>query len=47
MEWYDPEAIVTEGGSLVISLSQKQTHGLNYEGGEQSSYFYTIGAYGL
>lgn len=35
MEWYDPEAITTEGGSLVITLSQKETHNLNYEGGKQ------------
>ena len=33
LEWYDPEAITTEGGSLVITLSKKATHGLNYEGG--------------
>lgn len=34
MEWYDPEAITTEGGSLVITLSQKETHDLQYEGGK-------------
>lgn len=34
MEWYDPEAITTESGSLVITLSQKETHNLHYEGGE-------------
>lgn len=33
MEWYDPEAVTTQNGSLVITLSQKETHGLNYEGG--------------
>ena len=38
LEWYDPEAVTTEGGSLVIALSQKQTHGLNYEGGLLSSW---------
>jgi len=34
MEWYDPEAITTKGGSLVITLSQKETHNLHYEGGK-------------
>ncbi|TEB38307.1 glycoside hydrolase family 16 protein [Coprinellus micaceus] len=38
LEWYDPEAVTTEGGSLVITLSQKQTHGLNYEGGMLNSW---------
>ncbi|KIK46662.1 glycoside hydrolase family 16 protein [Suillus luteus UH-Slu-Lm8-n1] len=33
LEWYDPEAITTQDGYLVITLSQKDTHGLNYQGG--------------
>ncbi|KAJ6499293.1 beta-glucan synthesis-associated [Mycena sanguinolenta] len=33
LEWYDPEAITTVNGSLVITLSQKETHNLHYEGG--------------
>ncbi|KAF8798720.1 glycoside hydrolase family 16 protein [Phlegmacium glaucopus] len=33
LEWYDPAAVTTQGGSLVITLSQKETHDLNYEGG--------------
>ncbi|KAJ7680330.1 glycoside hydrolase family 16 protein, partial [Mycena polygramma] len=33
IEWYDPEAITTANGSLVITLSRKDTHNLNYEGG--------------
>ncbi|KAG5642223.1 hypothetical protein DXG03_003392 [Asterophora parasitica] len=33
LEWYDPEAVTTANGSLVITFSQKETHGLNYEGG--------------
>ncbi|KZP20198.1 glycoside hydrolase family 16 protein [Athelia psychrophila] len=33
LEWYDPAAITTENGSLVITLSEKQTHGLDYQGG--------------
>lgn len=34
LEWYDPAAITTEGGSLVIAFSQKETHGLQFEGGK-------------
>lgn len=34
MEWYDPEAITTENGSLVITLSQKETHDMHYQGGK-------------
>ncbi|SJL02140.1 related to KRE6-glucan synthase subunit [Armillaria ostoyae] len=32
MEWYDPAAVTTRNGSLVLTLSAKQTHGLDYEG---------------
>jgi len=38
LEWYDPEAITTKDGSLQITLSRKNTHGLNYEGGMMSSW---------
>ncbi|KAJ3517199.1 hypothetical protein NLJ89_g646 [Agrocybe chaxingu] len=38
LEWYDPEAITTQDGSLVITFSRKQTHGLNYEGGLLSTW---------
>ncbi|KAF9474222.1 glycoside hydrolase family 16 protein [Pholiota conissans] len=38
LEWYDPGAITTQNGSLVITLSQKDTHGLNYEGGLVSTW---------
>lgn len=34
LEWYDPAAITTEGGDLVITLSQKETHDLHYQGGK-------------
>ncbi len=34
MEWYDPAAVTTAGGHLVITLSQQETHGLDYQGGE-------------
>ncbi|KAG6821511.1 hypothetical protein H0H93_000020 [Arthromyces matolae] len=33
LEWYDPEAVTTENGSLVITFSEKQTHDLNFQGG--------------
>ncbi|KAJ7489436.1 beta-glucan synthesis-associated [Mycena latifolia] len=39
MEWYDPEAVTTANGSLVITLSAKATHGLDYEGGENKFCF--------
>ncbi|KAJ7770236.1 glycoside hydrolase family 16 protein [Mycena maculata] len=38
LEWYDPEAITTVNGSLVITLSEKATHNLNFEGGLLSSW---------
>ncbi|GLB37064.1 putative beta-glucan synthesis-associated protein (SKN1) [Lyophyllum shimeji] len=38
LEWYDPEAITTANGSLVITLSKKQNHGLNYQGGMMSTW---------
>ncbi|KAF9464880.1 glycoside hydrolase family 16 protein [Collybia nuda] len=33
LEWYDPEAVTTENGSLVITFSEMVTHDLNYQGG--------------
>ncbi|KAI0348522.1 beta-glucan synthesis-associated [Trametopsis cervina] len=33
MEWYDPAAVTTRNGSLEITLSKKETHGLDYQGG--------------
>ncbi|OCH92193.1 beta-glucan synthesis-associated [Obba rivulosa] len=38
LEWYDPSAITTEGGNLVITLSEKATHNLNYQGGLLSTW---------
>ncbi|KAJ7786147.1 glycoside hydrolase family 16 protein, partial [Mycena metata] len=38
LEWYDPAAVTTKDGALEITLSQKQTHGLNYQGGLISSW---------
>lgn len=38
MEWYDPAAITTRAGALEITLSVKQTHGLDYQGGMMSTW---------
>lgn len=38
LEWYDPRAIVTEGGSLKITLSKESEHQLNYTGGLMSTW---------
>ncbi|KAG2156292.1 glycoside hydrolase family 16 protein [Suillus clintonianus] len=38
LEWYDPAAITTQDGYLVITLSQKETHSLNYQGGMMSTW---------
>lgn len=38
LEWYDPSAIITEGGSLKITLSDTPTRGLDYKGGMMSSW---------
>lgn len=38
LEWYDPGAVTTKNGALEITLSQKETHGLNYQGGMITSW---------
>ncbi|KAG8956785.1 hypothetical protein FRC04_000263 [Tulasnella sp. 424] len=38
LEWYDPAAVTTQGGNLVITLSKQEEHGLNYQGGLLSSW---------
>ena len=38
MEWYDPVALTTKGGALQVTLSKKNTHGLNYQGGMMSTW---------
>lgn len=37
-EWYDPSAITTANGSLVITLDQIPTHNLNFRGGMLQSW---------
>ncbi|KAE9404833.1 glycoside hydrolase family 16 protein [Gymnopus androsaceus JB14] len=38
LEWYSPEAIVTKGGALRITLSEKSTHDLDYQSGMMSTW---------
>ncbi|KAG8863844.1 hypothetical protein FRB96_007681 [Tulasnella sp. 330] len=38
LNWYDPDAVITRNGSLVITLSQQESHGLQYQGGLISSW---------
>lgn len=38
MEWYDPAAIITKDGALKITLSEKETHDLHYQGGMMSTW---------
>ncbi|KAE9392659.1 glycoside hydrolase family 16 protein [Gymnopus androsaceus JB14] len=38
LEWYDPSAITTANGSLVITFSELTTHNLSYQGGMMSSW---------
>ncbi|GAC98949.1 glycoside hydrolase [Pseudozyma hubeiensis SY62] len=37
-EWYDPSAVTTANGSLVITLDQVPTHNLNFRGGMLQSW---------
>ncbi|KAJ7595046.1 beta-glucan synthesis-associated [Mycena floridula] len=39
MEWYDPAAVMTANGSLVITLEEKETHDLHYQGGKNKFCF--------
>ncbi|KAF9056531.1 glycoside hydrolase family 16 protein [Panaeolus papilionaceus] len=38
LEWYDPAAITTRNGALEITLSEMQTHDLNYQGGMMTTW---------
>lgn len=38
LEWYSPEALVTRDGYLQVTLSQKNTHNLSYQGGMMSTW---------
>ena len=39
MEWYDPAGVTTGDGSMLLTLSEKATHGLDYQGGPCSNFF--------
>ncbi|KAF8500951.1 glycoside hydrolase family 16 protein [Russula emetica] len=38
LEWYNPQAITTSGGSLVITLTEQNTHDLNFQSGMLQSW---------
>ncbi|KAF8807739.1 glycoside hydrolase family 16 protein [Phlegmacium glaucopus] len=38
LEWYDPSAITTKDGALEITLTKKQIHNLNYQGGMMTTW---------
>jgi len=41
LEWYDPAAITTKNGSLVVTLSKEdpsRNHNLNYRGGMMTTW---------
>ncbi|KAI0756878.1 glycoside hydrolase family 16 protein [Daedaleopsis nitida] len=38
LEWYDPSALTTKGGALEITLSRKDIHDLNFQGGMMSTW---------
>jgi len=38
LEWYDPAAITTKNGALEITLDQKETHDLHFQGGMMTSW---------
>ncbi|CAA7261393.1 unnamed protein product [Cyclocybe aegerita] len=38
VEWYDPSAITTQGGKLVLTMSEKRSHDLNFESGMLTSW---------
>ncbi|PFH51289.1 glycoside hydrolase family 16 protein [Amanita thiersii Skay4041] len=45
LEWYDPAAVTTENGSLVITFSQIQTHDLNFQGVHRNKFCFTGGMF--
>jgi beta-glucanase (GH16 family) len=38
LEWYDPDAITTKDGKLVITLTEQPSHGLSFRSGFLSSW---------
>ncbi|KAJ3923358.1 beta-glucan synthesis-associated [Lentinula edodes] len=39
LEWYSPQAVTTANGSLIITLSEQNTHDLNFQGGRNKFCF--------
>ncbi|KAJ3815887.1 glycoside hydrolase family 16 protein, partial [Lentinula aff. lateritia] len=39
LEWYSPQAVTTANGSLIITLSEQNTHNLNFQGGRNKFCF--------
>ena len=37
LEWYDPAAVTTKDGKLVITMTEVNTHDLNFQSGTGSS----------
>ncbi|KAF8191607.1 beta-glucan synthesis-associated protein-domain-containing protein [Mycena galopus ATCC 62051] len=38
LEWYDPGAVTTQGGHLVITMSEQNNHNLNFQSGMLASW---------
>jgi beta-glucanase (GH16 family) len=38
LEWYDPKAIITNGGALEITMTKEKNHDLNYTSGMLTSW---------
>ncbi|GAA5976460.1 hypothetical protein JCM10908_005507 [Rhodotorula pacifica] len=38
LEWYDPDAVITEGGDMVITMTQEPWNGLNFKSGMVQSW---------
>ncbi|CAK5283866.1 unnamed protein product [Mycena citricolor] len=38
LEWYDPEAVTTKGGNLVLTMSELNNHNLSYQSGMLQSW---------
>ncbi|KAF9565666.1 glycoside hydrolase family 16 protein [Agrocybe pediades] len=38
VEWYDPSAVTTEGGKLVLTMTEQRVHDLNFQSGMVTSW---------
>ncbi|KAI5478650.1 glycoside hydrolase family 16 protein [Pseudohyphozyma bogoriensis] len=46
LEWYDPDAIITKDGKMVITLSEQPIHNLAFRSGMVQSWIWTMGNLG-